>query len=206
MTIAAAAGTGFLAALSLILAIGAQNAFVLRQGLMRAHVFWICLTCAASDALLITAGVLGFGALTQTIPWFPKAMLYGGAAFLVVYGLLRFWSAYQGNTGLETNQEAQPLWPALLTCLTLTWLNPHVYLDTLALIGALSTQFLGSAKLAFGLGAVTASFVFFFTLGYGARMLRPIMQTPRSWRILDLGIGVLMWALAAGLLLADHGI
>ncbi|MEO1551901.1 MAG: LysE/ArgO family amino acid transporter [Pseudomonadota bacterium] len=202
MSLAAPAGTGFLTAFSLILAIGAQNAFVLRQGLMRAHVFWICLTCAASDALLITAGVLGFGAITERVPWFPKAMLYGGAAFLIVYGGLRLRSGIKGGHSLDPSASAQALWPALVTCLTLTWLNPHVYLDTLALLGAISTQFEGMAKLAFGLGAVTASFVFFFGLGYGARALTPIMRSATSWRVLDIGIALLMWALAAGLLLA----
>ncbi len=196
-----AAATGFSTAFSLILAIGAQNAFVLRQGLRREHVFVICLICALSDAVLIAAGVLGFGAITTAWPALPSILRYCGAAFLIVYGALRFYAAWKGGEVLEVDGPAKPLWPAVLTCLTLTWANPHVYLDTLGLIGAISTQFAwGSLKLAFGVGAVTSSFVFFFGLGYGARILTPIMGSEQSWRILDVIIGIVMWTLAAGLL------
>lgn len=196
-----AAGTGFSTAFALILAIGAQNAFVLRQGLMRSHVFWVCLICAVSDAVLITAGILGFGAVTARFPALPTFMAIGGALFLLIYGLMRFRAAWNGGAGIDATGQAQPLRRAILTCLAFTWANPHVYLDTLALIGAVSTAFIGAGKLAFGIGAVSASFTFFFALGYGARLLAPLLQSPRSWQILDILIGLLMWAIALGLIL-----
>ncbi|MSU89943.1 amino acid transporter [Rhodobacteraceae bacterium 2CG4] len=195
-----AAATGFASAFALILAIGAQNAFVLRQGLLRAHVFWICLVCALSDAVLIAAGIAGFGALVGAAPWLPRAMALAGAAFLLVYGALRARAALAGGHAIDDATATQSLRAALLTCLTFTWLNPHVYLDTLALLGAISTAFEGAARLAFGLGAVSASFVFFFGLGYGARLLAPLMRSPRAWRWLDGAIALVMWALAGGLL------
>lgn len=198
-----AAFTGFATGFTLILAIGAQNAFVLRQGLLRAHVFWLCLLCAASDAILITAGVLGFGVIVDLWPLFPMLMALAGALFLLVYGGMRFWAAWLGNYNMVLDGKSASLWATLLTGAAFTWLNPHVYLDTLGLVGAVSTQFEGSSlKWAFGAGAVSASFVFFFGLGYGARLLAPVMQSARSWRILDIGIGGVMWALALKLLLS----
>ena len=199
--IMSAATTGFLTSFALILAIGAQNAFVLKQGIMRSHVFWVCLTCAASDALLITAGVAGFGVIVTQFPSLPRIMSLGGAAFLIFYGLTRFIATYKGSDQMALSSKPATLRNTLMICLALTWLNPHVYLDTLGLIGAVSTQFTNVAqKVAFGIGAVVASFVFFFVLGYGARYLAPIMQTTRTWQILDVLIGLLMWYLAFGLL------
>ncbi len=199
--ILAAATTGFATGFSLILAIGAQNAFVLRQGLARAHVFWVCLTCAVSDALLIALGVAGFGMATQAFPALPQILLWGGAAFLVAYGLSRFRAAWQSREGIETTGKTQALWPTLLTTLAFTWLNPHVYLDTFGLIGAVSTNYPPPGpKLAFAIGAITASFVFFFSLGYGARLLAPLMAHPRTWVWLDVLIGCVMLALAAMLI------
>jgi L-lysine exporter family protein LysE/ArgO len=196
-----AAGTGFVTAFTLILAIGAQNAFVLRQGLTREHVFWVCLLCAVSDAVLITAGIIGFGAMVTLFPDFPRIMSLAGAAFLLAYGASRFLAAYRGDYRLVISGKSAGLWASLAVGAAFTWLNPHVYLDTLGLIGAISTRFEGlPARLAFGLGAVSASFVFFFSLGYGARLLAPVMQSTRAWRLLDLGIGAVMWALAAGLI------
>ena len=194
-----AAVTGFATAFALILAIGAQNAFVLRQGLARAHVFWLCLLCAVSDAVLITAGVLGFGALVEAYPALPRVMALGGAAFLTVYGALRLWAAWKGDYAMQIAGESRGLWATLATGAAFTWLNPHVYLDTLGLVGAVSTGFLGAEKLAFALGAVTSSFVFFFSLGYGARLLAPVMVSARAWRLLDFGIALVMWALAVKL-------
>lgn len=197
----AAATTGFLTSFALILAIGAQNAFVLKQGILRSHVFWVCLTCAVSDALLISAGIAGFGLVVTQFPSLPRIMSLGGAAFLAVYGLTRFIAAYKGGDQMALTAKTAPLGATILICLSLTWLNPHVYLDTLGLVGAVSTQFVElSQKVAFGIGAVAASFVFFFGLGYGARFLAPFMQTPRTWQILDVMIGLLMWYLAFGLL------
>ncbi len=191
---------GFALSLTLILAIGAQNAFVLRQGLRRQYVFWVCLTCAASDALLITAGVAGFGALAEAVPLFETVMRYGGAAFLIWYGWQNARSAWRGGGGLEAQgQGTQSLKTAILTLLALTWLNPHVYLDTVVLLGSISAQY--PDRLMFGTGAVIASFVFFFALGYGARLLSPLFARPRSWQVLDAIIALTMWAIAAKLLL-----
>ena len=191
---------GFTLGFTLILAIGAQNAFVLRQGLLRRHVLPIVLTCAASDALLIAGGVLGFGTLAQALPWFEPAMRLGGAAFLTWYGLRSLKSAWQGGAVMNTEgQAAGALLPALLTCLAFTWLNPHVYLDTVVLLGAISAQY--PDPYVFGTGAVLASFTFFFSLGYGARLLAPVFARPRAWQVLDALIGVVMLALAVKLLL-----
>ena len=193
--------TGFLTSFALILAIGAQNAFVLKQGIMRSHVFWVCLTCAVSDAILITAGVAGFGIIVTQFPSLPRIMSLGGAVFLIIYGITRFIAAYKGSEQISLSTKPVALGATILICLALTWLNPHVYLDTLGLVGAVSTQFTNQTqKVAFGIGAVAASFVFFFSVGYGARFLAPIMQTPRTWQILDVLIGLLMWYLAYGLL------
>jgi len=191
---------GFALSLTLILAIGAQNAFVLRQGLRHAHVFWVCFTCALSDAVLIAAGVAGFGALAEAVPWFETAMRYGGAAFLIWYGFQNARAAWQGGQALQADgQASQSLRATLLTVLALTWLNPHVYLDTVVLLGSISAQY--ENRLVFGAGAVTASFVFFFALGYGARVLKPLFARPRSWQILDALIAATMWSIAAKLLL-----
>jgi L-lysine exporter family protein LysE/ArgO len=195
------AATGFFTAFSLILAIGAQNAFVLRQGVLRQHVFALCLLCAVSDAILITLGVAGFGWLVSLNPRFPEIMSLGGAAFLMFYGGSRFWAAYQGNHDVSgLGGAGSTFWPTILTGLALTWLNPHVYLDTLGLIGAVSSQFITlPEKVVFALAAIAASFTFFFSLGYGARLLAPIMQTVRAWQIFDVLIGFVMLMIAFGL-------
>ena len=185
---------GFWLGLSLIMAIGAQNAFVLRQGLRRQHVLAVVLTCALSDALLIAAGVAGFGALAQRLPWLEPAMRWGGAAFLMAYGARAFLSAWRGGQALDAGTGAGGLRAALATCLALTWLNPHVYLDTVVLLGSVSAQY---AARPFAIGAMTASFVFFFTLGFGARLLAPLFARPAAWRVLDAGVGCVMWAIAA---------
>lgn len=190
---------GFGLGLSLILAIGAQNAFVLRQGVRRHHVLPIVLTCALSDALLIAAGVAGFGQLAEAVPWLEPVMRWGGAAFLLAYGLRAFISAWRGGNAMEAGAEAGSLRAALLTCLALTWLNPHVYLDTVVLLGSISAQY--DSKLAFALGAMTASFVFFFSLGYGARLLAPLFARPAAWQVLDTIVGLIMWAIAAKLIM-----
>ncbi len=195
-----AAATGFATGMSLILAIGAQNAFVLRQGLLRQHVLPLVLFCALSDAVLIAVGVAGFGMLAERWPAFPALMAAAGAAFLLVYGALRLRAAWRGDAALAPGGQAPTLAATLGAAAAFTWLNPHVYLDTVGLIGAVSTQFDGPARLAFGAGAVAASFAFFFSLGYGARALAPVLRTRRAWRLLDAGIGVVMWVLAAKLL------
>src|SRR5690606_7356071 len=137
------------------------------------------------DAALIAAGVGGLGKAIGALPWLPPLMRYGGAAFLAYYGLRSLRAAMAGNAALKPEGEVEEsLAAALLTCLALTWLNPHVYLDTVVLLGAISTQYPGEG-LAFGLGATAASFLFFFSLGFGARHLRPLFARPASWRVLD---------------------
>jgi L-lysine exporter family protein LysE/ArgO len=193
--------TGLMMGLSLIVAIGAQNAFVLRQGLRGEHVFMICLACAASDAVLIVLGVAGFGAMTATMPWLDPAMRYGGAAFLIWYGARSLRSALRSNAILAVtgNEQLVSRTRTLLACLAITWLNPHVYLDTLVLLGAISTQFPGAENM-FAAGAVTGSFLFFFSLGYGARWLRPLFAKQRAWRVLDGLIAFVMWTIAITLI------
>jgi L-lysine exporter family protein LysE/ArgO len=192
---------GFALSITLILAIGAQNAFVLRQGLRQAHVFWVCLTCGVIDAVLIVAGIAGFGALAEAVPWFETAMRFGGAAFLIWYGWLNALSAWRGGAALEAAEdEQQSLASVIATLLALSLLNPHVYLDTVVLIGSISAQY--EDRVTFGFGAVTASLTFFFALGYGARLLRPVFANPRSWQVLDALIALTMWAIAAKLILS----
>ncbi|MDZ4094312.1 MAG: LysE/ArgO family amino acid transporter [Paracoccaceae bacterium] len=192
---------GYLVAISLIAAIGAQNAFVLRQGIRREHVGAVVLVCALSDAVLIAAGVAGFGAVSGRVPWLGTAMLWGGAGFLLVYGGLRFLAAWRGGAALVPAQAAPVARGRVLaTCLLLTWGNPHVYLDTLVLIGAVSAQYVPHG-LAFGIGAVAASASFFAALGYGARLLAPVFARPSSWVVLEVVVGCMMWAIAAALVL-----
>ncbi|MEM6903449.1 MAG: LysE family transporter, partial [Pseudomonadota bacterium] len=131
-------------------------------------------------------------ALTASVPWIEPAFRYGGAAFLLAYSARAFWSASRAGSGLNPTEQMITSWrPVLATTLALTWLNPHVYLDTLVLLGSISTQYPG-AELVFGAGAVTASFSFFFALGYGARLLRPLFAQPSAWRVLDGLVGLVM--------------
>jgi L-lysine exporter family protein LysE/ArgO len=193
--------TGYALGFSLILAIGAQNAFVLRQGIRRAHVLPVVLTCAISDAIFIAVGVAGFGVLVEQLPWLVPVTRIGGAAFLIAYGILSMRSAITGSSALKAaSGDPGPLLPTLLVCLALSWGNPHVYLDTLVLIGSVATAHDGH-RVAFGAGAITASFVFFFCLGYGARLLAPYFAKPSAWRALDAAVAFLMWGIAASLLL-----
>jgi L-lysine exporter family protein LysE/ArgO len=195
-----AALAGFLTALSLIAAIGAQNAFVLRQGLRREHVAPVVLTCALSDAVLIAAGVAGFGTLSQFAPWITTAMLYAGAAFLIVYGALRFRAALRGGEALRPAPgHTTSLGRTLGTVLVLTWANPHVYLDTVVLLGAISAQYTPQ-HWAFGTGAMAGSFAFFSALGFGARILAPMFANPKAWVWLEVGVGLTMWIIAAALI------
>ena len=201
MTMGSAAAAGYLLSISLIAAIGAQNAFVLRQGLRREHVFAVVMACAASDAVLMAAGVTGFGAVSARVPWIGDAMRYGGAAFLLVYGALRFRAALRGGEALRPAVGVTvPLAQVLATCLVLTWANPHVYLDTVVLIGSISAQY-KPHQAVFGVGAALGSFSFFMALGYGARLLAPVFAKPQAWVVLEVIVGCTMWAIAAGLLL-----
>lgn len=187
--------SGFLLGLSLIIAIGSQNAFVLKQGLRREHVFMVCLFCAVSDALLISAGVAGFGAVTARFPQVVTIAKVAGVIFLLGYGLQSLYASMRISHALDTEGAAvTSLKKAILLCIGFTWLNPHVYLDTLVLVGMVSTG--ADNKLLFGLGAVSASFCFFFALGYGARLLKPLFVKPKAWNILDGLVGILMLYLA----------
>ena len=193
-------GYSFSLGLSLILAIGAQNAFVLKQGLKGEFVFWVCLVCALSDAVLILLGVFGFAFVSEKLPLVAECAKWGGVVFLLGYGLRSFWLAAGDPQMLQpTGADQGSLSSVVLTCLAFTWLNPHVYLDTLILIGSVSTGFVATLGW-FALGATSASFVFFFSLGYGAAWLRPLFAKPLAWRIMDGAIGVTMWLIAYSLI------
>ncbi|MDA7483353.1 LysE/ArgO family amino acid transporter [Planktomarina temperata] len=184
--------------MSLILAVGAQNVFILRQGILRRHVLPLCLFAAASDALLIWTGVIGFGVLAQMAPGIARLMTWGGAVFLCTYGALRFRAAYRGDYRLELGEGRKSLKKTLLTLAGFTFLNPHVYLDTIGLIGAVSAQYdADSLRYAFATGASLGSLVFFCALGFGARLLAPLMGSSKAWRVLDILVGMTMWAIAA---------
>jgi len=200
-TVGAAMVAGFFLGGSLIVAIGAQNAFILRQGLVRSHVLAVCLIAAFSDAMLIALGIAGLGTLVARSPVLIGAVTLGGAAFLFAYAGLALRRALHPHGLHAAERSGTSLWAAVTTCLALTFLNPHVYLDTVLLIGGLSGQYDGHARLAFGIGAMTASFVWFFGLGYGARLLEPIFVKPVAWRMLDLLIAAIMAILGAGLLM-----
>ena len=192
--------TGFSIGFSLILAIGAQNAFVLKQGLIRQNVFLVCLICAASDAILITLGVSGFGEIITEYPIIERLARIGGALFLFTYGVLNLYSAQTKTHALEPTKKIQKSkHKTILTCLGFTWLNPHVYLDTVVMLGSISTQFENTA--AFALGAISASFVFFFCLGFGASKLTRYFEKPETWRVLENLIGILMIFLGIALVI-----
>lgn len=197
--LAALSGLGF--GLSLIVAIGAQNAFVLRQGLRREHVGPIVAICALSDVVLIAAGVAGMGALVARIPWLLLLIRFGGAAFLLVYAALAFRRALHGER-LEADAAGagMSLRKAVLTVLAFTWLNPHVYLDTVLLLGSVANSHPGHT-VAFGVGACLGSIVWFTALGYGARALGRVFARPAAWRVLDVVIGVIMLGLGVRLAL-----
>jgi len=199
---------GFGSGLSLIAAIGAQNAFVLRQGIRREHVLPVVVVCIASDALLILAGVAGFGALTSQAPWLLVAARLGGAAFLLVYAVFAARRALR-PAALTVEEDAGPVGgkrrpgpqAAVLTVAALTWLNPHVYLDTVVLLGSLASAQGDPGRWLFAVGAAVASLVWFSALGFGARGLRRFFARPASWRVLDGLVAVVMAALAVSLLL-----
>lgn len=197
--------TGFGISLSLILAIGAQNAFVLKQGLLRQHVGIIVAICIAIDALLIGLGVASIGWIASEASWIPVVLLYGGAAFLFFYGAKSFYAAWAGAGALQAAGEATQSWQAAVaTCLAVTFLNPHIYLDTIVVVGSVSSQSPGQGVW-FWLGASLASALFFSTLGFGARYLAPFFARPRAWQVLDIFVGCVMWSIAIGLLLGDSG-
>ena len=197
--------TGFILGFSLILVIGAQNSFVLRQGLIGRHVFIVALFCSLSDALLISIGVAGISIfLSNYIDLVSDWLFSISAIWLLGYGLLRLRDAINGKSVLIAKDSSVNKLASTLSFLSvLTFANPHVYLDTVILIGTVSQQFPGNAKLAYVLGASLASFVFFFSLAYGAKFLSPIMQRPIAWRLLDSFIAFVMFILA--IKMADAG-
>lgn len=196
-----AALSGFVLGGSLIVAIGAQNAFVMRQGALNAHVFWICLFCAICDAVLIWAGVFGLGVLIKSMPLFIPVMTFGGAAFLLWYGIKAFMRALNPS-GMAANVEAAgTLQAALAACAAFTLLNPHVYLDTVVLVGSIANARPQGEQVPFATGASLASLTWFFALGYGAKALGPWLVRPQVWRVIDFCIAAVMFLLALKLLL-----
>lgn len=186
--------------LSLIVAIGAQNAFVLKQGLKKSYIFEVCLMCSISDTILILLSVLGVGKVITEFETLLMITKWIGFIFLTYYGLSHFYSAIKKNETMnasEINKSSRV--QVLLMCLAFTWLNPHVYIDTLVLIGSISAQYKENA-IYFGLGTIMASWIFFFLLGYGARLLEPIFKKAIAWKILDVLIGILMLIIAYSLI------
>ena len=198
--------TGFFLGISLILVIGAQNAFVLRQGILGKHVFYVALFCSISDAFLICIGVVGVSFFFNNFISEYTELLFGfSALWLFIYGVLRFKAVFKSDENLEI--ESSPLkglGPTLTMIGILTFANPHVYLDTMLLIGSVSQQFSGNDKISFTLGASMASFVFFFCLAYGAKLLAPKMKSTSSWRILDFIIAIIMFNLSFKLAVAGN--
>lgn len=188
-------GTG----LALIAAIGAQNAYLLRQGIRGEHVLPIVLTCLASDAVGIVAGVAGFGVVLEQWPQVLPIAQVAGAAYLFAFGLHAAVRAWRPSSLVAGEGSTMSVRRAVLMALALTWLNPHFYLDTMLMLGTVAHSF-GDARWWFVSGALVASIVWFFSLGYGARLLRNLFARPSAWRVLDSGIAVLMGALGVGLL------
>ena len=195
--------SGFTLFLSMIMVVGPQNAFVLRQGIKGEHVLAVALTCALSDLVLITIGVSGFGLVVASATWIAIYLRIIGAAFLASYGVLSLRRAFVGNQKLEaaSNPSGQ-LRPVVLTCLALSWLNPLVYLDTIVLLGSVSTGYQFPAL--YAIGAMVASFCFFFSVGFGSRHLAPLFLWPHAWRIFDVLTAAIMFAVTAQLI-SMHG-
>ncbi len=192
-----ALATGFALGLTLIVAIGAQNAFVLRQGLRREHVGAIVAFCATADALLMLAGIAGLATVLGHQPVLAQGLTAGGALFLAVYGLRALARARRGGTlGAAAGSAPLPLGAAMAQTAAFTLLNPHVYLDTVLLVGSVGAQ-MGEARWWFGAGAASASLLWFTALGYGARLLAPVFARPRAWQVLDALIGLTMLGIAA---------
>lgn len=193
---------GFLVGGSLIVVIGAQNAFVLKQGLLKQHVFLVCCVCFLCDFLLMSFGVLGLANLIHQKPIISLALAILGFLFLFTYGVKSFLSAYRGNSHLHLTDEnrTHSRTHTLLSVLAITLLNPHVYLDTVVIVGGVASTLTLSEKYLFLTGTILASFLWFFGLGYGARLLAPLFDKPKTWRILDILIGVIMWFIGFGLL------
>ena len=193
--------TGFFLGLSLIVAIGAQNTFVLRQGILRQHIFYIALFCSISDSILIVLGVSGISYfLGNFINEYSKIIFGFSAIWLLTYGILRLYSALNTKSGFKANtSEPNSLLNAISIVAVFTFANPHVYLDTMILIGSVSQQFIDINRIYFTIGACSGSFIWFFSIAYGAKLLTPIMQKPSHWRIFDLLIALIMFIIAFNL-------
>ena len=198
--------TGFFLGLSLIIAIGAQNAFVLRQGILGKHILFVALFCAISDALLICVGIVGISFFLNDFIAQYSDLLFGfSAIWIAIYGLIRLKAVFKSNNELEIESSISEDFITTLSILfILTFANPHVYLDTMVLIGSISQQFSGDNKIAFAIGAIFASFVFFFSLAYGANLLAPLMQNANSWRKLDFLIALVMFIISINLAYAAN--
>ena len=193
MSVESAGFEGALISLSLIVAIGAQNAFVIRQGLSDRHVFLVCTICAFSDATLISLGVFGFGEIISNSDNLSELIRWFAISFLIIYSIMRFKAAYDGNAlDIDDGKNFVSAKKTAIITLGFTWLNPHVYLDTTVLLGTASLQFQGDEKIAFAIGAMMSSFLFFYSLGFGARHLAPLLKTEKVWKIIDVVIGIIM--------------
>ncbi len=192
---------GLLLGGSLIVAIGAQNAFVIRQGIIGRHVFWICAFCAACDAILIVVGVAGLGAVIKAMPGFLGLMTYGGAAYLSWHGFNALRRVFRPAAMSAANEFALPLRQALLTCAGFTLLNPHVYLDTVLLIGSIANARPAGEQWSFAFGACLASVLWFYGIGFGALAMRRWLARPAVWRAIDATIAIIMFVLAGRLVL-----
>ncbi len=193
-------GKGLALGGSLIMAIGAQNAFVLSQGVRKRFYFIIPLICSIIDAILIATGVLGAGAFFsshESLTWIASI---GGATFLIWYGIRSFKASFTAESMNEEQQGPSDLKAAVLFTLAVSLLNPHVYLDTMLLIGSISSGYARDESIYFGLGAITASFIWFFALSFGGKVLSPLFKNPLAWKILDIMIALIMWILAYSLI------
>ncbi|UPK74238.1 LysE/ArgO family amino acid transporter [Nocardioidaceae bacterium SCSIO 66511] len=190
---------GFATSAGLIIAIGAQNAFVLRQGLRREYVAAVVIVCAAADMILISAGIAGLGEPLRAHPGLIDAVRYVGAAFLLAYGLLAARRALRPGELVAAGGPRDSLRAVVLTCLGLTFLNPHVYVDTVLMLGSIANQYQSGEQWWFGAGAIAASLTWFVSLGWGARLLGPLFSRPRAWRVLDAGIAAVMFGLGGWL-------
>lgn len=204
---------GLAISFGLIVAIGPQNAYVLRKGLKRRHVFSVATTCFLADAFLIALAAAGVGALVAGNPGLARIAAWGGFLFLLWYGWRSFRAARHPHVISEDDIDeagkiarGKGVWSAVGVALALTFLNPHVYLDTLVILGGLAAQHpAGTERAAFAIGAITSSAIWFYGLGYGARLLVPVFRRPRAWQVLDVLIGVIMWTMAVHLLNQARG-
>lgn len=194
---------GFVVCFGLIVSIGAQNAFLLKQGILKQHVFWIAFICFFCDVVLMGLGVLGLGSLIAQSPLISLLLALLGAIFLFTYGSRSFISAYQGTTQLlaDPNRQQTSLKKAILVTLAITLLNPHVYIDTVVIVGGIGGTLNFEQKIHFLIGALLCSFLWFFGLGYGAGLLTRYFEKRRTWQILDSITGLIMYGIAVSLVL-----